>query len=241
MDQLQNQKDQVLEEQKKLEEAEVDLARQREKLAEAKQNVMDTDDSLTIQSIDRELKAMQPPLAKPSRVEDGGQAWRRECINELDAQLQVEQRELEQLMAETSDVTAAMEQDYERVSLEHFVGALLVHHNVQTMGEQERQSRNFESKKAQIQNQKAKCDELKEKWLPELKERVKKVSANLSNYFGRIECDGEVSIGIPEDPEHYSKYELHIRVRFRKGMPLKELAVGRQELGVNSTFKYLKT
>ena len=93
----------------------------------------------------------------------------------------------------------------------------------------ERQTRNFESKKSQIQGQKAKCDELKKKWLPELEKRVKNVSDNLSNYFGRIECDGAVTIHTPEDPEQYSKYELHIRVRFRKGMPLQDLAVGRQE------------
>ena len=78
---------------------------------------MQTDETLTLTDIDRELKGMPTPLTKPRNPDDGGQAWRRNCINELNAQLQVEERELEQLQEETSDVTAAMEQDYERVSL----------------------------------------------------------------------------------------------------------------------------
>ena len=86
-------------------------------MADAKNKLMQTDETLTLTDINRELKEMPTPLPKPRVMDDNGQAWRRRCINELNAQLQIEERELEQLQEETSDVTAAMEHDYERVSL----------------------------------------------------------------------------------------------------------------------------
>ena len=97
----------------------------------------------------------------------------------------------------------------------------------------ERQTKRLENRQRERENQKARCEELKQKWLPVLQAQVERVSKNLSKHFGRIGCDGQVVIGIPEDPEQYSKYELYIRVRFREGMPLQDRAF--QTLNFNSS------
>ena len=80
--------------------------------------------------------------------------------------------------------------------------------------------KNLEECKKQAKTKEERCEVLKERWLPELKRQVEKVSENMSDYFGRIKCEGRVSLGIPEDPTQYSRYQLFIRVRFREGMPL---------------------
>ena len=61
---------------------------------------------------------MTPPLPEPrnNRDKKAMQEWRRACINELNAQLETEERMLEQLIAETADVTVTMERNYENVS-----------------------------------------------------------------------------------------------------------------------------
>lgn len=59
-------------------------------------------------------------------------------------------------------------------------------------------------------------DELKEaqdNWLPQLLDKVKKVSQAFSENFARIGSVGEVALH--QDGEKYESYAIHIKVKFR--------------------------
>ena len=89
-----------------------------QKVLDGKQKLIELDPTLTDARIKQSLKEMTPPLPEPrnNRDKKAMQEWRRACINELNAQLETEERMLEQLIAETADVTVTMERNYENVS-----------------------------------------------------------------------------------------------------------------------------
>ena len=90
-----------------------------QKTLDAKKTLLELEPTLTDAIIKQTLKEMAPPISEPRNNRDkrAMQEWRRRCINELNAQLETEERVLEALIAETADVTAQMERNYENVSL----------------------------------------------------------------------------------------------------------------------------
>lgn len=53
----------------------------------------------------------------------------------------------------------------------------------------------------------------KENWLPQLMEKVNKVSSAFSENFARIGSVGEVALH--EEGQDYEQYAIHIKVKFR--------------------------
>eukprot|EP00240_Pyramimonas_obovata_P000067 CAMPEP_0118947068 /NCGR_PEP_ID=MMETSP1169-20130426/45317_1 /TAXON_ID=36882 /ORGANISM="Pyramimonas obovata, Strain CCMP722" /LENGTH=1143 /DNA_ID=CAMNT_0006893203 /DNA_START=136 /DNA_END=3568 /DNA_ORIENTATION=+ len=88
------------------------------------------------------------------------------------------------------------------------------------------------------ENGQSKIDELKGRWLPELKEVVEQMGRTFSESFAAIGCVGELGL---EEHENFESYEMRIRVKFRAEEALQTLSSHRQSGGERSvsTMLYL--
>ena len=81
----------------------------------------------------------------------------------------------------------------------------------------------------------------KTSWLEKLTETVSKISASFQRNMGGIGCAGQVDLAVPENPDDYDKYAIHLMVKFREAEPLTLLTANRQSGGERavSTILYL--
>ena len=87
--------------------------------------------------------------------------------------------------------------------------------------------KDVEEVEAQIASSDEKTDELRNKWLPDLKKEIQKVSDRLKKNFNRISCEGVLVLDkpkpLPDGGEDYKNYGLIIKARFRKNTSLAEV------------------
>ncbi|KXZ47041.1 hypothetical protein GPECTOR_38g278 [Gonium pectorale] len=84
---------------------------------------------------------------------------------------------------------------------------------------------------AEIQRLQSKLAEVKESWLPCIKDMVETINESFSANFGEIGCAGEVRLHEDED---FTKYAIHIMVQFRADEELQLLNSHRQSGGERS-------
>ncbi|XP_005089499.1 structural maintenance of chromosomes protein 5 [Aplysia californica] len=75
---------------------------------------------------------------------------------------------------------------------------------------------------------------LREEWLGPLNELINRINQNFSFFFSSLQCCGEVSLNVPENPEDYEKYGVSIKVKFRDYENLRELTAHHQSGGERS-------
>eukprot|EP00048_Salpingoeca_helianthica_P017956 m.239909 g.239909 ORF g.239909 m.239909 type:complete len:1037 (-) comp22885_c0_seq1:27-3137(-) len=106
--------------------------------------------------------------------------------------------------------------------------------------------RDYEARKAQIEQKQAANDELqaqvgtlatelesvKEQWLPQLRGYIDRIRASFSAYFRDMGCAGDVIL--EEDETDFSKYGAKIMVKFRDDTQLQALTGTRQSGGERS-------
>lgn len=78
---------------------------------------------------------------------------------------------------------------------------------------------------------KRKIDETRDKWLPPLKEVVKKIDESFSQFMRDIQCEGHVKLA---EEESFEKYAIEIYVRFRENAELQRLTEHVQSGGEKS-------
>ncbi|XP_030832465.1 structural maintenance of chromosomes protein 5 isoform X2 [Strongylocentrotus purpuratus] len=85
----------------------------------------------------------------------------------------------------------------------------------------------------EVSNHKARIDNLKETWLGELTGLVGKINSKFSKFFSTMGCAGEVDLFCPNE-EDYDKYEMRIKVKFRRNEQLQLLTSTYQSGGERS-------
>ena len=75
---------------------------------------------------------------------------------------------------------------------------------------------------------------LREEWITPLTELIGRINTNFSFFFSSLQCCGEVSLNVPENPEDYEKYGVTIKVKFRDDENLRELTAHHQSGGERS-------
>nr|XP_054756327.1 structural maintenance of chromosomes protein 5-like [Lytechinus pictus] len=88
-------------------------------------------------------------------------------------------------------------------------------------------------KKEEVDRHKDRIDDLKESWLHELRDLVHDINAKFSDFFKTMGCAGEVSLFCPTE-EDYDKYEIRIKVKFRRNEQLQLLTSTYQSGGERS-------
>ena len=111
-----------------------------------------------------------------------------------------------------------------------------------TLRDYEQRCKEIEAAKAKLVDTQADVDHKRERlaglvsdWKPQLEEMVKVVDANFSAYFERFGCVGHVELsdgrklnqnGVPDGPDDFSAYKIHIKLNWRKGADLHVLGEG---------------
>eukprot|EP00887_Chlorella_sp_A99_P002308 scaffold10.g2308.t1 len=97
-----------------------------------------------------------------------------------------------------------------------------------------------EELKTQLEERRARIDEVKGQWLPELRRTVAQINATFSTNFVRVGCAGEVALREVEG-EDFANYAIEIQVKFREAEELQTLDANRQSGGERSvsTILYL--
>jgi len=75
---------------------------------------------------------------------------------------------------------------------------------------------------------------LREDWINPLTDLIGRINENFSFFFSSLQCAGEVSLNVPENPENYEKYGVCIKVKFRDDENLRELTAHHQSGGERS-------
>ncbi|GFO25795.1 structural maintenance of chromosomes protein 5-like [Plakobranchus ocellatus] len=90
------------------------------------------------------------------------------------------------------------------------------------------------TRESQHQNHHENISETKRKWNEDLRKLINEINENFSYFFSCLQCCGEVSLNIPENPEDYEKYGVCIKVKFRDHENLRELTAHHQSGGERS-------
>ena len=87
----------------------------------------------------------------------------------------------------------------------------------------------------------AEVDALKATWLPRLEHWVGKISDAFQECAASVGAGGCCELVVPDDPNAFGAYELHLKVKFRDGAPLQRLTAHLQSGGERSvsTMGYL--
>lgn len=95
-------------------------------------------------------------------------------------------------------------------------------------------------KQEEVDTHRTRITELKETWLVRLRSMVQQINRQVSEFFSRMGCAGEVDLYY-ENEEDYDKYQIRIRVKFRQNEKLQLLTSTYQSGGERSvaTILYL--
>jgi len=88
-------------------------------------------------------------------------------------------------------------------------------------------------KKAEV-NQASMTAKLKDAWYPELQKQIKFVAQRFKNTFATINCNADVELYCPDNPNNFSEYGLDIKVQYRAGDEMASISVNRQSGGERS-------
>lgn len=102
-------------------------------------------------------------------------------------------------------------------------------------------TRTLESEKEELAMKQKGIDDVKRQWLPQLKEKIQKISDEFQSNFARIGCAGQVTLAGDGSREHdggfgddFREYSLEIRVKFRPNEDMHLLDAHRQSGGERS-------
>jgi len=83
----------------------------------------------------------------------------------------------------------------------------------------------------QFESKKRRMADLEAQWKPRLETLIQRIDKNFAKFMEYLGCAGEISLGIPVNPEDYEKYGIEIKVKFRAEQPLKKLTAHHQSGG----------
>ena len=99
----------------------------------------------------------------------------------------------------------------------------------------------IQSAKKSIEELQNQMQEIGEIWRCSITENIRIINEKFVDFFDKISCRGEISLGIPEDVTNFDAYTLVIKVAFRASEDLQRLTGQRQSGGEKSvsTILYL--
>ncbi|NWX20192.1 SMC5 protein, partial [Aegotheles bennettii] len=131
------------------------------------------------------------------------------------------------------EIDASLNEEKTRASCFTGLNASVVEeYNKQTQEIQEL-TEYLEEKKNELDKYKQNISQVKERWLNPLKKLVEQINEKFSNFFGSMQCVGEVDLHV-ENEEEYDKYGIRIRVKFHSNTELHELTPYHQSGGEKS-------
>lgn len=147
-----------------------------------------------------------------------------ELTDELKNEITSHKMSLEDVNAQIARIEAAIRAD--------------VFTNPQVIREYEERTHKIESEAAALKEAESALNktrssitETKEKWLPPLKEVVKKIDDSFSQFMRDIQCEGRVKLA---ENDYFEKYAIEIYVRFREKADLQRLTEHVQSGGEKS-------
>ncbi|XP_050732110.1 structural maintenance of chromosomes protein 5-like [Eriocheir sinensis] len=210
--------------------------------------------------LEKEVK-LQEEAAEEHRLRLQELETEREALHEEVEKLKMEGHSaLKQLMAllgikDLTQITMEMRMQFTNSTLEEtekllaekdaHLACIVTATPTELMEYQERQkeieklSRHLDEAERKFNNHQTNLVDMKERWLPRIKELVKNISDQFSHFMSRLGCAGEVVL--KEDGENFVNYGMVIYVKFRDHQKLQELTPHQQSGGERavSTALYL--
>ena len=98
----------------------------------------------------------------------------------------------------------------------------------------EKLRKEFDTKKAKLDNHQQNYESLKNEWIDQVEDMIQQINEKFSKLFRQLKCAGEVSLSRSDIPDDFARYGVCIKVSFRNDEQLQELTAWQQSGGEKS-------